>query len=598
MTKSNPILGKRSNRHTTNILGTEASIELSGHEHNIPCIDFNETGRYLASASIDQTCRVWDLKTRQVISQRNHARQNPTIDQDSWCWSVKFIKPGNFKFALCVDKNISKAYLQRLYQGKPTSLVNLGLCHSAASPVFPMSVSNVYDLGDEVIDFSIYEVDESEMDDNAWDDALLQEEDDAMEEIYEGQRQDDAYIYNHGEIQQEQQPDHTNSQSTEEEEEIDDANNDGETDDEEEEEEIGPVISYAESEVDNEIQSEYNFNLSRREGLLESRQELPESHESEELIQQREVGALEEQDEDYVEDEEFEDAETDHVREGIEVWTTPPAPLPTQEDWARTIESPEEQNRDGWGDEIIPATQGENSTANAHSVNVHTEAVRTVLSDRLQAQIMNLEDVASFMNNRIGWDSNDDNNADNTMEEEDGESTTSSNQSGSTGTSSSGSSNGSNDTQQHRRPRPYCIPNIIRSTSSSRMLAERHYIEEKKKKLHHHTVGEYLMISTGKDVMLMSTSTPKMNRIRAEHGLINKVDVRSDQMLNVLDRINMVEWLPELELYVAASQKGTVALLRLLQVEFEGGEQACIFNNECYLPTSVLQSTPLYGKSY
>ncbi|CAO3649318.1 unnamed protein product [Mucor hiemalis] len=57
----------------------------------------------------------------------------------------------------------------------------------------------------------------------------------------------------------------------------------------------------------------------------------------------------------------------------------------------------------------------------------------------------------------------------------------------------------------------------------------------------------------------------------------------------------MVEWLPELELFVAASQKGTVALMRVLQVEFEGGEQGCIFNNECYLPTDVLQATPLYG---
>lgn len=109
-------------------------------------------------------------------------------------------------------------------------------------------------------------------------------------------------------------------------------------------------------------------------------------------------------------------------------------------------------------------------------------------------------------------------------------------------------------------------------------------------------LGEYVMVTTGKDVTLMSTTTPKMSRIRAEHNMIQKVDVRSDQLLSVLDRISMVEWLPELELFVAASQKGTVALMRILQVEFEGGHQACIFNNEAYLPSNVLQSTPLYGK--
>jgi hypothetical protein len=107
---------------------------------------------------------------------------------------------------------------------------------------------------------------------------------------------------------------------------------------------------------------------------------------------------------------------------------------------------------------------------------------------------------------------------------------------------------------------------------------------------------EYLMVTTGKDLALLSTTIPRMNRIRAEHDMIKKVDVRSDQLLSVLDRISMVEWLPELELFVAASQKGTVALMRILQVEFEGGQQACIFNNEAYLPSNVLQSTPLYGE--
>ncbi|KAI8389355.1 hypothetical protein BD560DRAFT_320043, partial [Blakeslea trispora] len=42
-------------------LGSQQSIQLAGHTNNIPCIDFNQSGRYLASGSIDTSCRVWDL---------------------------------------------------------------------------------------------------------------------------------------------------------------------------------------------------------------------------------------------------------------------------------------------------------------------------------------------------------------------------------------------------------------------------------------------------------------------------------------------------------------------------------------------------------
>ena len=32
------------------------------HMHNIPSLDFSEDGRFLFSASIDGSCKVWDLK--------------------------------------------------------------------------------------------------------------------------------------------------------------------------------------------------------------------------------------------------------------------------------------------------------------------------------------------------------------------------------------------------------------------------------------------------------------------------------------------------------------------------------------------------------
>ncbi|OAD65382.1 hypothetical protein PHYBLDRAFT_160832 [Phycomyces blakesleeanus NRRL 1555(-)] len=115
---------------------------------------------------------------------------------------------------------------------------------------------------------------------------------------------------------------------------------------------------------------------------------------------------------------------------------------------------------------------------------------------------------------------------------------------------------------------------------------------EKKKK---REVGEYLVFTTAKDVYLLNTTRPRITTIRVEHEAISKIDVRSDRMLLTMDRINMVEWIPELELLVAASQKGTVALTRVLQVELDDGRQTCLFNNECYLPLGGLQPTPLYG---
>ncbi|KAI8883453.1 WD40 repeat-like protein [Backusella circina FSU 941] len=127
------------------------------------------------------------------------------------------------------------------------------------------------------------------------------------------------------------------------------------------------------------------------------------------------------------------------------------------------------------------------------------------------------------------------------------------------------------------------IPDVLLDSNKS---------SENKKK---YDLGEYVMLTTQSDAILLSTTKSKMQKIRSEKDVISKIDVRTDRLLYQLDRLNMVEWLPELELYVAASQKGTVVLMRILQVELPNGKQICLFNNEHYLPLSVLQQTPLYG---
>ncbi|KAI7859768.1 WD40-repeat-containing domain protein, partial [Circinella umbellata] len=69
LTKNNPIFGKRRRNLPPVMKGIEKR-ELSGHTDNIPCVDFNQTGQYVASCSIDQTCRLWDIKTGQQATIR------------------------------------------------------------------------------------------------------------------------------------------------------------------------------------------------------------------------------------------------------------------------------------------------------------------------------------------------------------------------------------------------------------------------------------------------------------------------------------------------------------------------------------------------
>ncbi|KAI8071521.1 hypothetical protein BC940DRAFT_293065 [Gongronella butleri] len=54
----------------TNALGDKDRIELIGHEHNVPTIDIDASGRFLASGSIDNSCRLWDLTTGKQVAQR------------------------------------------------------------------------------------------------------------------------------------------------------------------------------------------------------------------------------------------------------------------------------------------------------------------------------------------------------------------------------------------------------------------------------------------------------------------------------------------------------------------------------------------------
>ncbi|KAJ3353421.1 hypothetical protein GGF32_003091 [Allomyces javanicus] len=63
-------------------ISEQSNRVLEGHMHNVPAIAFDPSGRFLASVSIDQSCKLWDLSTGNVVWSRSF---------DEWMWQVDFV---------------------------------------------------------------------------------------------------------------------------------------------------------------------------------------------------------------------------------------------------------------------------------------------------------------------------------------------------------------------------------------------------------------------------------------------------------------------------------------------------------------------------
>ncbi|TPX31217.1 hypothetical protein SeMB42_g07794 [Synchytrium endobioticum] len=95
------LLAVSTNAHTITVfdmaecgrsLGTDgrtSKLLLKGHANNIPSICFSPCGKSLVSASIDQTCKIWDLKTGNIIYSRAITRE--------WAWTCRFVSLLSFK---------------------------------------------------------------------------------------------------------------------------------------------------------------------------------------------------------------------------------------------------------------------------------------------------------------------------------------------------------------------------------------------------------------------------------------------------------------------------------------------------------------------
>ncbi|KAI8391006.1 uncharacterized protein BYT42DRAFT_555239 [Radiomyces spectabilis] len=126
-------------RRTKNWLRDDDKIVLEGHEHNIPNVDFSRSGRYLASCSVDKTCRVWDIAKRTMVTKRTiYSSQS----DNGWGWSVKFIPSGRFKYACMDDKRINQMIQKRLDRGSTIRQSSVGLRHSAPLPVYRFNQLN------------------------------------------------------------------------------------------------------------------------------------------------------------------------------------------------------------------------------------------------------------------------------------------------------------------------------------------------------------------------------------------------------------------------------------------------------------------------
>ncbi|KAG0335664.1 hypothetical protein BG000_007333 [Podila horticola] len=76
-----------------------------GHLHNIPCVAFSPCGRFLASTSLDGTCRTWNIASGKEIQHASFG--------DLWGWGVSFVDQDAWTTITRKEyKSIPKSHLQ------------------------------------------------------------------------------------------------------------------------------------------------------------------------------------------------------------------------------------------------------------------------------------------------------------------------------------------------------------------------------------------------------------------------------------------------------------------------------------------------------
>lgn len=453
------------------------------------------------------------------------------------CWSVKFVTVEDFKDTVCMDDRLCENISKRMANSRSTSLSSLHLRPSAPLPVYRV---NLPGLGQADITVGITDSEESYDDDNYYEDGVTDED---LMHLSDEESFAPAVMLRQLELSDEwrQRRDMALQRWNEgEPAQLDDSVAEGPTEDEDDHDEnidiasaIGPTLEDTEDEDE-----QHNHGSSQHE------------------------------------DEQHNDESSQHEDEDMTM--TLPEDLPASTTWDPHSDYDYDSDwfeQDDDDENVIFTLPGANGGHRLLSPAEHR-----ILRDRLMAErgpfhIRTTPTVQPIpVSTKGGWSDNSEDEDENTDE-----------QSQTTHDALEESEDEDYQPSKTQGKKKRILAHTMRSSN---------VVFYRKKRRSY----ERLMLTTPKDLIMLKTSKGRMMTERMERNVISSVDVRSDRLLVAMDRLNMVQWIPSLELFIAASQKGTVALLRILQVKLPDGQHTPIFNHERYLPDHDMQRRPLYGK--
>ncbi|KAI8582756.1 hypothetical protein K450DRAFT_226772 [Umbelopsis ramanniana AG] len=551
---------------TKSILGSEAECRLIGHGHNIPNIDFSDCGRFVVSCSIDRSCRVWDLKKKKVVCQRNFADLGRY--SDNWGWSVKFLSRSSVKPLFCDHEQLRQAMKGRPSYGKPTlGLSYFGIQHTAGAPLFLVDSDSLdFDIGGFDLDGADDGYDDYEdMDDDGLDwenENLAIQGEDYLDGVTP---QDESEASDQSDSSRGSRSD-SNGDSSIVENEIANGDNDEDHDNDEILVESSPAslhrsIRSSQSSGQSSPQDHSRYGVQLAQEYL-WRQEQEGNDRLPRVMSARAAAALRER--------------QSPVRRDSRPQESPESTSEIESQRAREIA------RNASTNTFFARTSLDNDENTMQLLlpePTHTPS-ESPFSRRLTTSAQMLE-VAQG-----GWSDDEDDNimgeeTDNTTNEDEKEEPVT-------------------DVYQDAIPRPFTSHNV--QLDRSERIVELECICNPLKRpgvecmcpAGNDFPDQLVVLTTGKNIYLMDPKQ-RMLKLAVDKNILSDIDLRTDRMLCMMDRLNLVEWIPELELLIVASQKGMVALVRVLRVDLGDDEEEYVFNREAYLPHSHQRSSPLYG---
>lgn len=160
---------------------------LSGHAHNIPCVDISPCGGYIATISIDKTFRIWNIETQELIIEGDLPYQ--------WGWGVKWIRKDSI-LNYCEYNNVD--YILDILNGdEHLDNTHLHVIKSIEENSLALEYENLSEVSEDIAD-ELVAFGEIDSESEEWD------SDDDFEEVIENEdfeilTTSNAQIFNFGE---------------------------------------------------------------------------------------------------------------------------------------------------------------------------------------------------------------------------------------------------------------------------------------------------------------------------------------------------------------------------------------------------------------